>query len=196
MYQTRVARRFVSLSKMHLARRGGHPIPKMRSLTISALAASCALFAAGPIGSPFPAVEATALDGKKWTLPQDLAGKPAVFLIGYKQKSQFDIDRWLIGLRQLRTPVRYFELPTIKGMLPGMFAGSIDNGMRSGIPREDWNGVIAIYRDAGKIVSLLGDKNPLNARVVLIDEKGAIRWFHDRGFSAEVLEELDTLVRK
>ena len=57
--------------------------------------------------------------GVSEALPQDLAGKPAVFLIGYKQKSQFDIDRWLIGLRQLRTPVRYFELPTIKGMLPG-----------------------------------------------------------------------------
>ena len=36
-------------------------------------------------------------------------------LVGYQQRSQFDIDRWLIGITQVDLPVKFVELPTIAG---------------------------------------------------------------------------------
>ncbi len=81
-------------------------------------------------------VEATgqSLEGEPVVIPQDFAGQETLLLFGYKQDTQFDIDRWLIGLDMTQTQVAAYEIPTIQGMLPRMFSGFIDSGMRKGIP--------------------------------------------------------------
>ena len=114
-----------------------------------------------------------------------------MLLIGYVQRAQFDADRWLVGLLQAPPPVRILEVPTIKGLFPRVIAGTIDEGMRSGIPSEDWGVVVTLYgSDANKLVELTGNENGRNIRVLLVDADGVVRWFHDRGFSAGKLLEL------
>lgn len=149
-----------------------------------------------PTGSPFPAVRGADLGGQPVDLPADLAGRPAVLLLGYVQKAQFDADRWLFGLLQAETPVQVREVPTMRGMVPRLIANRIDSGMRRGIPSEDWASVVTVYGDeARRIVEFTGDDNPRNMRVVLLDGDGEVVWFHDRGFSAAKLLELDRLAR-
>lgn len=70
-----------------------------------------------PIGQKFPVVQGEALDKKTHELPEYFAGRPVVLLLGYKQDSQFDIDRWLIGLDMTQTSVEVYELPTVLGYL-------------------------------------------------------------------------------
>ena len=149
-----------------------------------------------PTGKIFPGVEGTALDDQRYRIPDAFAGSPTLLLIGYKMDSQFDIDRWLLALQQARAKVRRYELPTIPGMVPRMFSGTIDDGMRSGIPSEDWGGVITIYRDAAEIVDFMGNETPLPARVVLLNAEGRVVFFHDRGYSAGTLERLLDVLRK
>ena len=133
--------------------------------------------------------------GQSYQLPKDFAGAPVVLLIGYKQRSQFDLDRWILGLVQLQTPVRIVELPTIKGMIPGMFANRIDEGMRNGIPEEDWGAVITVYDEAEPIVNFTGNENGSNGRIILLDKQGKVVWFADRGYSAGQVKDLDTTLR-
>ncbi len=153
------------------------------------------------VGKAFPAVRGTSLDDKPWTIPDDLLGlpenqgRPVLLLIGYKQNAQFDIDRWMVGLLQLRTPVSFYEVPTIEGMAAGVLGDAIDNGMRRGIPAENWGVVITVYREAGRITSFTGTRNGNNARVVLVGPGGVVAWFHDRGFSPQALFALDEAVR-
>ncbi len=150
-----------------------------------------------PVGESFPEVAGEALDGKQWDIPGDLAGRPAILLIGYVQDAQFDIDRWLLGISQLGTPVPFLELPAIKGLAPRMFQGTIDEGMREGIPIEDWRGVVTLWSDdAAEVVELTGTERPRNARVALLDGEGRIVWFADRGFSAGQMMELDATARE
>ncbi len=139
------------------------------------------------MGRLFPTVEGKRLDGRAFTLPDDAAGEPALLMVGYRQSSQFDIDRWLLGLHEAGVDVPVYELPTIPGMLPRLFSRNIDNGMRSGIPEEDWAVVITIYRDANEVIAFLGKENPLPARVVLLDAQGRVSYFHDRGYSVAAL---------
>ncbi len=147
-------------------------------------------------GAPFPQVTGSGLDGRSWKLANDLAGTPAVLLIGYLQDAQFDADRWIFGLLQAQTPVRLLELPTIPGLFPRLAAGAIDGGMRSGIPREDWQTVVTLYgADATAVARFTGNEAGRNIRVVLLDRDGKVAWFHDRGFSAGRLLELDTAAR-
>lgn len=150
-----------------------------------------------PVGEKLPSVQGENLAGEAVALPADVAGGPAVLILGYVQKAQFDADRWLFGFLQSQTPVQLYEVPTIKGLVPGLIAGRIDEGMRSGIPSEDWTSVATVYGgDAAKLVELTGNENPRNVRVLLLDGDGVIRWFHDRGFSAGKLLEVDRLARE
>lgn len=147
-----------------------------------------------PVGESFPAVLGESLEGKP--VPVPIANEPAILLIGYVQDAQFDADRWLYGLLQARIPVRVIELPTLPGIFVRAIGGMIDEGMRSGIPKEDWASVVTVYGPkASDIVAFTGNTNPRNMRVVLLDAQGKVRWFHDRGFSAGKLIELEAAAK-
>lgn len=150
-----------------------------------------------PSGERFPEVRGLDLTERERSLPGEHRGAPVLYLVGTVQETQFDIDRWLIGLLQLETPVRFVEVPTIPGLFPDLFLrGTIDKGMREGIPSEDWGGVVTLYADdAERVVEFTGTTIPRNARVLLLDAGGRVRWFHDRGFSPGVLLQLDAAVR-
>ena len=143
-----------------------------------------------PTGKVFPSVEGESLEKEKTKMPEHFMGESTVLLLGYKQDSQFDIDRWLIGLDMTKTDVKVYELPTIQGLFPRMFSTQIDNGMRKGIPKELWGGVITIYADGSMLQEFTGNENPNNARVMLLDKEGKIIYFYDRGFSVLALNEL------
>lgn len=143
-----------------------------------------------PTGEKFPSVQGTALTGKSILLPDDFGGEKLCMLLGYVQDSQFDIDRWLIGLDMTKTKIKVVEVPTLKGMFPRMFKTKINDGMRSGIPKELWGGVVTVYEKGETVQRFTGNQDGLNARVVLLDEQGQIIYFHDRGFSVQALNEL------
>ncbi len=161
---------------------------------LSVTACSTTIDNRDPVGETLPTVASETLEGEVLLLPLN---EPSVLLLGYVQDAQFDADRWLIGLLQTNPPVRIFEVPTIPGLFPSMFASRIDGGMRNGIPNEDWGSVATVYgEDAERLVELTGNHRPRNMRVLLLDETGTIRWFHDRGFSASKLLELDEACRQ
>lgn len=139
------------------------------------------------LGQTFPSISGQNLEQQPVLIPDAFKGEKTLLLIGYKQNSQFDIDRWLIALDMTETSVNVYELPTIQGLFPRMFSTMIDNGMRKGIPKSLWKGVITIYSDGQQIQELTGNTNPNNARAVLLDEQGTIIYFYDQGFSVEAL---------
>jgi hypothetical protein len=145
-------------------------------------------------GKPFPSISGKSLEEKMVNIPQDFKGSTTLLLIGYKQNSQFDIDRWLIGLDMTNTVVDVYEIPTIQGLFPQMFSTMIDNGMRAGIPKSLWKGVITVYADGEKIQAYTGNENPNSARVVLLNEKGIVIYMYDDGFSVEALNQVRSLL--
>lgn len=141
-------------------------------------------------GKPFPSVTGENLEKKTINIPEDFTGKNTLLLIGYKQDSQFDIDRWLIGLDMTNTEIDVYEIPTIQGLFPRMFSTVINNGMRAGIPKTLWKGVITVYKDGEKIQAFTGNIKPNNARVVLLNNKGIIVSMYDGGFSVDALNQV------
>jgi len=69
-----------------------------------------------PTGEVFPSVVGESLEGQEVRLPEDFAGAPVLLLVGYKQSSQFDLDRWLMGLTMAEVDVAVREVPTIPGL--------------------------------------------------------------------------------
>ena len=149
-----------------------------------------------PIGDQFPQVSGEFLTGSKAPLPDHFLGNSAMYLVGYTQETQFDLDRWTMGLLEADLSSAIIEIPTIPGLVTTAISGWIDDGMRSGIPKEDWPAVITLYgSDAQEVASLTGTENPRNTRVLLIDDAGVVRWFWDQGFSASSLIELKGVIK-
>ena len=144
--------------------------------------------------SPFPRVRGESLTKEEVTLPDRYLGKPTLLLIGYQQKTQFDIDRWILGALQSDIKAEIVEVPTIAGMMPQMVQGFINNGMRSGIPQNDWASVVTVYEDAPKIIAALGNERPQSAYVVLLDKDGRMVWTSNIGYSASQGIELKRIV--
>ena len=142
------------------------------------------------VGKKFPTVNGQNLEQKTVNIPGDFTSDFTLLLVGYKQNSQFDIDRWLIGLDMTETKVNVYEVPTIQGLFPRMFSTVIDNGMRKGIPKELWKGVITVYKDGESIQAFTGNENPNNARAILLNKDGVIIYFYDDGFSVAALNKL------
>lgn len=148
-----------------------------------------------PTGETFPTVVGQSLEKETTEMPAAFAGEPVILLIGYKQSSQFDIDRWLLGLLQAEAPVRIVEIPTIPGLVPTVVSGWIDDGMRSGIPQEDWGAVVTLYGDAAKpVAQLTGNRQGRRTRVIVLDSAGRIVWFDDTGYSARKAIEVTEIV--
>ena len=132
----------------------------------------------------FPSVVGDSLAGGEVRIPEDFSGKPVLLLVGYEQKAQFDIDRWILGVLQTETPVKIVEVPTIAGMMPQMVQSFISNGMRRGIPKEDWSTVVTVFGDADKIIQAIGNEKPNSAHVVLLDASAKVAWLYSDGYSA------------
>jgi len=172
-------------------------MPKLLVLGLLLLA-SCqsAIPAQDIVGATFPTVTGTSLEGEDVVLPGPNWEGYSVLLIGYQQDAQFDADRWLLGLIQAETPVRLLEVPTIPGLFVGMLEQTIDDGMRRGIPYEDWGSVVTVYGDDASVIrDFTGDERSNNMQVVLLDEEGVVLWEHHRGYSAREMANLDTKVR-
>ncbi|MHC4786358.1 MAG: hypothetical protein ACYTE6_10375 [Planctomycetota bacterium] len=90
---------------------------------------------------------------------------------------------------------RIFELPTIPGLVPTIASKWIDDGMRSGIPREDWAAVVTLYGGAAKpVAALTGTEFPRRTRVLVLDETGKIVRFDDEGYAVRKSIEVADLV--
>jgi len=159
-------------------------------VSISMFGCSTTFVNRNPVGELFPTVKGQSLTEEEKELPTYFRNEEVVLLLGYKQDSQFDIDRWLIGLDMTETKIKAYEISTIQGLFPRMFQSVIDNGMRKGIPKELWGGVITIYGDGATVQEFTGNENPNNAIVLILDQKGKVIYFHDRGFSVLALNEL------
>jgi hypothetical protein len=150
-----------------------------------------------PVGEPFPVVVGTSLDDVRTELPGDLAGEPAVLLVGYQQRTQFDIDRWVLGLIQAGVASRLVEVPTIPGLAASFASGWIDDGMRSGIPEEDWGAVVTVYGSAAEpIARFTGTERGRNTRVLVLDATGKVVWFSDDGYSPRKAAEVAALLEE
>jgi len=173
-------------------------LPVVLTIFTAVLAQACSsnVPARDPVGEPFPVVRGRSLDGRDVELPTEFDGAPVILIVGYRQKAQFDIDRWLMGLLQAEVAASIVEVPTIRGLVPTMISGWIDDGMRSGIPPEDWAAVVTLYgAAAAPVVELTGNEEGQRARVLLLDGEGRVRCFADEGYSARVALELAEAAR-
>lgn len=150
-----------------------------------------------PTGELFPRTVGQSLTKESLELPAEFSGSPAVLLIGYEQDTQLDIDQWILSLKQAGLQARIMEIPTMPGTFAKLAAGMIDNGMREGIPEEDWEIVLTLYgKSAKRVAEFTGTTNGHLARVIVLNSEGKVAWFNDTGYAPGMEENIVELIRE
>lgn len=143
----------------------------------------------------FPRITADNLNRVEMTLPDDLAGSPALILIAYKQKQQTNVNTWLDRMDEIKSAipgVQIIETPTISSGKWGWMAGFIDGGMRSGIPDPEARArTITLYTDVSLFNQALNIESTDTIYAVLLDEQGEVINMVEGDYTLEKLESLN-----
>jgi hypothetical protein len=153
----------------------------------SIVSALLALAAVLPAETPMPELPGEFLTGRKATLPAAAQGRVTLLAIGFSYDSRFPVEAYVKQWRkQFGNDVRtgFFEVPIIGGMAR-MGKWFIDSGMRRGTPREDHEKVITVYGGASEWKQRLNCKSPKAACLVLLDQRGNIRWVTEGLYDAQ-----------
>jgi len=142
----------------------------------------------------FPTISAEDLNKDPITLPDDLAGNPALVLVAFKRQQQNNVNTWLNQLAMIEETipgVRVIETPTISSFYWGWMAGFIDGGMRSGIPDHEARArTITLYTNTQKFRDALGLESSSTIYAVLLDDSGRVLRIEPGDFSQEKFDRL------
>ena len=127
----------------------------------------------------FPVVSGTNLEGRRFTLPEDLEGEANLLLVAFRRAQQRDVDTWFpVGerLAAAHAEFRMYELPVIaRGY--ALARPFIDGGMRAGIPNVAARArTITLYTDKPTFRRALDVHTEGAIHALLVDPAGTVHW--------------------
>ena len=143
-------------------------------------------------GAPLPPLQGEFLTGRKARLPAAASGRVALLALGFTYDSRFAVEAWVNRFREdfgANPRVTFFEVPMIGG-LARLGKWFIDSGMRRGTPRHDRENVITVYGGTDPWKQRLGFEAPDAAYLILLDQRGIVRWRHAGSFDEKVYRTL------
>jgi hypothetical protein len=147
-------------------------------------------------GQPLPPLQGEFLTGRKAVLPEAASGRVALLALGFTYDSRFAVEAWVNRFRKdfgADPRVTFFEIPMIAG-LARLGKWFIDGGMRRGTPRQDQENVIAVYGGADPWKRRLDFQAPDAAYLLLLDQRGIVRWRHSGSFDEPAYQSLSILL--
>jgi hypothetical protein len=124
-------------------------------------------------GEPIPAV-----------LPDAAARRVALLALGFTYDSRFAVEAWVGRFRKDfgdRPQATFYEVPMIGGMAQ-LGKWFIDGEMRRGTPQKDHENVITVYGGTDLWKQRLAFQSPNAAYLILLDQRGVVRWRHSGEF--------------
>lgn len=143
-----------------------------------------------------PLLKGEFLTGRLAVLPGAASGRAALLALGFTYESRFAVEAWVGRFRKDfgdSQHVTFYEIPMIGGMAR-LGKWFIDSGMRKGTPREDYEHVITVYGGTDAWKQRLGFQSPNAAYLILLDQRGTVRWLYCGQFDAEAYAKLSQQV--
>jgi hypothetical protein len=160
---------------------------------------SAALLAAAAIqpGERFPQLTGKSLAGPEVTLPAADMGSKRVVVFSFSKASGDDSRLWNEHLAKDYGPngVLRFRVIVLQSV-PRLFRGMAVSGIKSGVPRGEWDRVILLYQDEQPWKERLRVSNDKYAYVVLVDGEGRVEWMGSGPFSDAVYAHLKDAVAR
>jgi len=159
------------------------------------LMASTVLQALSP-GDPMPVLKGEFLTGRPAVLPEAASGRVALLALGFTYDSRFAVEAWVGRFRKDfgdKPEVTFYEVPMIGGMAR-LGKWFIDSGMRKGTPKKDRENVITVYGGTDSWKQRLEFQSPNAAYLLLVDQRGVVRWRHSGPFDEKAYDQMASQV--
>jgi hypothetical protein len=139
-----------------------------------------------------PRTDAETASHRSITLPDATAGRIAVLVIGFSKKSKDVTDRWENRLYQDYRPTASFAVLRIAILesLPRMLRGFIRGRFEKNTLPERRDSCVLLFQQEDAWKRLVEYQRPDDAYLLLLDERGTVRW---RGHGGSDLEGYDLL---
>jgi len=147
-------------------------------------------------GEPMPVLKGEFLTGRPAVLPDAASGRVALLALGFTYDSRFAVEAWVGRFRKDfgdNPQVTFYEVPMIGGMAR-LGKWFIDSGMRRGTPKKDQENVITVYGGTDSWKQRLGFQSPDAAYMLLVDQRGVVRWRHSGQFDEKAYYEMSIRV--
>ena len=147
-------------------------------------------------GERLPPLRGKTLSGNSVVLPQAAAGRVALLLLGFTYESRFAVEAWAKRFRNdfgSDRRVTFYEVPMIGG-LARLGKWFIDDGMRRGTPKDDYEHVVTVYRDANSWKQRVHFGDPNAAYLLLLDREGKVAWRYQGAFDESAFRALSSKV--
>lgn len=144
------------------------------------------------LASTLPLLRGEFLTGKPAVLPDASSGRVALLAMGFTYNSRFAVEAWVGRFRKDfgdNPQVTFYEIPLIGGMAR-LGKWFIDSGMRKGTPKTDYEHVITVYGGTDQWKERVGFQSPDAAYLILLDQRGVVRWLHGGPFDEEAYRSL------
>lgn len=144
-----------------------------------------------------PTTEAVDLEKQIVTLPTDLRAEWNLVSFSYDRKHGKEMEKWSDYLEQKTGPGTEFEDVPFYGILllddiPKWIRNLISNGMRSGIPEEDYWRILFIFQEREPIETAynLIEGEPL--QLLIVGRDGTTYTLSDQPFSDEAVAQFES----
>lgn len=147
-------------------------------------------------GEPMPVLKGELLTGRPAVLPDAASSRVALLALGFTYDSRFAVEAWVGRFRKDfgdKPQVTFYEVPMIGG-LGRLGKWFIDNGMRKGTPKQDHENVITVYGGTDAWKQRLGFQAPDAAYLLLLDQRGMVRWRHSGQFDQKAYDDMSIQV--
>jgi hypothetical protein len=155
-----------------------------------------AMFQALSPGEPMPVLKGEFLTGRPAVLPDAASGRVALLALGFTYDSRFAVEAWVGRFRKDfgdKPEVTFYEVPMIGGMAR-LGKWFIDSGMRKGTPKQDRENVITVYGGTDSWKQRLNFQSPNAAYLLLVDQRGVVRWRHSGQFDQKAYDQMASQV--
>ena len=143
-------------------------------------------------GEPMPVLKGEFLTGRPAVLPDAASGRVALVAVGFTYDARFAVEAWVGRFRKDfgdNQRVTFYEVPMIGGMAR-LGKWFIDSGMRRGTPKKDQENVITVYGGTDPWKQRLGFHSPNFAYLLLVDQRGVVRWRHSGEFDEKAYADM------
>jgi hypothetical protein len=123
-----------------------------------------------------PRIEGENFVGRKVVLPEAVAGKVAVLVLGFSKGSKTQTSAW--GKRihaefQNQPAVELYQLPVLEDV-PRFVRGVVISGIKSGVPENMRDHVVPVLRGEKELKKLVSYRDPDDAYLLVLDRSGKV----------------------
>jgi hypothetical protein len=123
----------------------------------------------------FPHIDAEALSGRNVTLPDEVAGSPALIVIGFTHGSNEQVKAWTERAGKEIPAKSVYTLVELESA-PRMVRGMIHSSIKGSTPKEIQDRFVLDYHGERELKAAAGYQAGNDAYLVLIDAQGQVVW--------------------